>query len=412
MPKPILSILAVILSASVALGAPNDRALAKQLGSKDEKTRRAALQTIINQKNQSKTVLTALKKALRDKNNRNRVFAARALLHFGDQAKSALSAVSSALDKADKIKNGSSRDDHKVKEDLKVACLQVIKLCGKSASGKLSKVKKHASDPDVRVRVAALDALGVIGAGSRKGVSTLTGALTDKRVEVRNAACYGLIHTGPAASSAMKKVMAVAKDSGQTISVRRTAMLAIGAISDGKSDKGVALLMKHVRDKDRELGGNAVISLGRIGEKAKKASALLFEMGNPKAENNRLARASLAMIDSKKARPWTQLIVDAMSDSVETRHDRNIVAWSARAVGFLGEDAKSHFAVVKKFAGNYKHNGVMLRHLSEGLGALGVHGKDMVPLLESLTKHKEEGVREAASASLEEINKALEPPKK
>ncbi|MDF1667917.1 MAG: HEAT repeat domain-containing protein [Planctomycetota bacterium] len=412
MTKSFLTLIALFLSSSLALAAPDDRALTKQLGSKDAKTRRGALQTIINQKAQSKTILKSLKKALRDSDNRNKVMAAQAMLHFGEEAKPAMSAVSSALDKADKIKNGNSRDEFQVKEDLKVACLQVLMNCGTSASGKLSKIKKLVSAPHHKVRIAALNAMGFIGKGNRKGASAIAGALADKHPQVRAAACYALIHTGPAASSALKKVSAVAKDTSQTLPVRRAAFLAIGAISDGKSDKSVALLMDHARDKDRAIAGNAVISLGWIGPKAKKAVSMLFEMGNPKANNNRLARASLAMIDPVKARPWTQIIVDVLKDSVENRHDRDVVAWSARAIGFLGEEAKSHSAEMKQFAESYKNNGVMLSQLCEGLGAMGVHGKDMVPFLETMTKHKEETVRDAAKTSIETIKKALEPAKK
>lgn len=412
MTKSIYSLIALFLCATVAFAAPDDKALAKQLSNKDVKTRRAALRRIINQKPQSKTILKALKKALRDSDNRNKVLAAQGILNFGEKAKSVMSAVSSALDKADKIKNGSSRDEFQVKEDLKVACLRVLKICGTSASGKIMKIKKHAADPNFKVRFAAVDALGVIAAGTRKGVSTFTKALTDKRPEIRNAACWGLIFAGPAANSALKKVTAVAKNTSETISARRAAFYAIGAISDGKSDKSVKFLMEYVRDKDRALAGNAMISLGRIGPKAKKAASLLFELGDTKTTNLRLARASLAMIDPVKARPWTQTIVDALKDSVDTRHDRDIVAWSARAVGFLGKEAVSHFAELKQFAERYKDNGVMLSHLCEGLGALGVHGKDIVPFLETMTKHKEEKVRNTAKTSLEAIKKALEPAKK
>jgi HEAT repeat protein len=240
------------------------RPLAHGLRSRDPKLRRTAAESLGGK---GRAGLPALSRALRDEDAGVRRAAAWGLLRIGVEAGLAVPALINAL----------ADGDREVREHAATA-LGAVGTAACAAVPRLIKLLQTDSWPGPRQRAAS--ALGRIGeAGSV--VLALTGALGDPDTNVRVAAAEALGLLGPAAAEAAPELLIAVKDRRVGCEgVRQYAGFALGRIGLATPDV-LRALSDALRDPHRDPRRFAARALGDLGSRAEtEAGALMAALGD------------------------------------------------------------------------------------------------------------------------------------
>lgn len=320
----------------------------------------------------------------------------------------------------------------------RIAGIEWLGNAGAKASNSLGDLIKAAQDPNLSVKLAALNALAQIGKAevSLKGASqTLSAALKDASAEVRAAAADAVGWTGdPAAVDAL--IAQLDDASGEARAAAARALSRIGP----PAKRAVATLAQHVRethtqasiwsryaltrlDPDHEDSLKPVITLlsDPSLRGALHAQALEILRGWMEGRETQLAPALIALL--KEAAPgredelrWLalqisrvaggdlkQVVPELVRAATDPAHP--IRAAAMDAIGALGKEAKGAGTTVKAALGDADES--VRAAAARAYGAV-EDGGDAVKTLSLKLLDKSEGVRAAALEGLRSLGDAAQ----
>jgi HEAT repeat protein len=149
--------------------------------------------------------------------------------------------------------------------------------------------------PDVRVRVAAADALGDAPEGEDRDAATrgLIGVAGDARFEVRRSVALGLGELG--GEAAVTRLLELLED--RHPEVRQAAAIALGRVGD---ERGFAPLAEALRDGPVDLRSQAAVSLVEI-DAERSYQPLLAAVGDADAEVRANVACALGAVGDHRA---------------------------------------------------------------------------------------------------------------
>ena len=283
----------VVVSAATAVGAMGSRAsrartdLNDLLGHRDERVRAAAAEAIGMIGTAASKSAAQLAERLRDDDADTRAAAARSLGQMGRRAADQSSALVQALDD----------DDPRVREAASTALAEIgkpavthlirslsrgdpiflqaaIDTLGRLGSDAVPQLVDVLGDDDapVLVRQYAASALAGSADADKRIVPALVEALDAKSPDVRSAAIEGLGRMGPAAASALSRIVALSADQSETLFVRERAIgaLAVVAPLDAATNRALvsAVADSNPRIHDAAVSALVTIRAGQLGDSA------------------------------------------------------------------------------------------------------------------------------------------------
>jgi HEAT repeat protein len=263
--------------------------------------------------------LPALRKALRDDKDIVRAEAARAVAlvadpeealrdlvpALGDREKRVVEAVTEALGSVGAPALPSLLGTLASKD--RVLASRAACAIGRLASGKADEeavrvgaraavpaIARMLSEPDVRVRRKAAEALSYMGPEGEAAVPALSAGVSDKDRQVRQNCVMALERMGPKAAPATEVLVAALRD--EWFAIRFKAAEAL-ASAGGDPEVVVPALIGALADEQFAVRRLAAQSLGRIGPAARAAvPALQRLLKDPEAQVQREAREALRCI--------------------------------------------------------------------------------------------------------------------
>jgi HEAT repeat protein len=151
--------------------------------------------------------------------------------------------------------------------------------------GELTKLINYLNHKDLKVRLWAIQKLGIFGPGSVAALPKLISFLQDTDAEVRWNAASALGKIGPGAKAAVPQLMPLLQDNNA--SVREIAAYALGEI--GSEAKAVVpQLISLLRDGDKRVRLTAILALGKL-KAAKETVPQIIPLLQDPDEETRIA---------------------------------------------------------------------------------------------------------------------------
>jgi HEAT repeat protein len=239
------------------------------------------------------------------------------------------------------------------------------------------------ADDDAMGRVAAVQALGQLGAESAPAVEPLAARLGDLALQSQIIETLGKI--GPAASSAVPRLVELAKSTDQRASV----LPALTKIGPGAS-VALPLIYTCLNDQAGDVRASAATAIAAVeGDQAKALATLLPLAGDPSGRMRRAVSAALVQYGAA-ARP----AVPALVRMLPSENERSEALRALKAIGVETlPELKAMLAV--------KDNRVRIL-ACESLGALGPAAREVVPQLRELLG-QDAALRAPATVALAKI---------
>jgi HEAT repeat protein len=165
-------------------------------------------------------------------------------------------------------------------EDPDVAVrVRAVDALGQIGPAAVPALVEALGDPDMRVRVRAVAALGHIGSAAEPAVPAIVEALRDHQPRVRAAAAYALGRLGLAAEPVVPALVKALGDPNS--GVRPAAAFALGSMG-AAAEPAVPVLVRALGDPQPDVRGAILHALGAIGAAAEPAIPALVEaLGDP-----------------------------------------------------------------------------------------------------------------------------------
>jgi HEAT repeat protein len=286
---------------------------------------------------------------------------------------------------------------------IRRAAAETLDDLGPAAESAEYELISASRDPNVHVRLAAVDALGHIGPLAKgRAVPALIERLSkDKDVNVRRTAAGALAATGPYAKDAVPALMAALKDPDEPVmvndfgTVQNNAIYALGEIGPGAAEAAPTLAAIAKDKKDlRRLG--AITALGGIGTAHKDVLPALLDcmqQGKNDIRTRTGAAAALGKLGpGEAARQAVPALIDLLKEEEEAPAELiqtpGLIAQArccaAQALGQLGPDAKSAVKILMDVMVDVKASACVNQAALKALGAIGPDAKDAIPVLMDL----------------------------
>jgi HEAT repeat protein len=228
------------------------------------------------------------------------------------------------------------------KSDVRLNAILVIRHMGEEADSAVPRLIERLKDDSTDVRLEAAKTLGNLGAFAKSAVPPLSEVLQrhDKKHEVRQEAALAIgnilakAREGNTVDPADAAVAASALEAGLRDPIREVRLSSLQGFEkmgpDGKT--AVPQVLKSLKEKDREMRAQAVVTLGAIGPEAKDAVVPLAQIVVDDKELRVPAAQALGKIKKPAVMVLTKLV---MNSNVQVRRV------SIEALGDIGPDAGS-----------------------------------------------------------------------
>jgi HEAT repeat protein len=366
-------------------------ALRELLRNEDAMVRSAAAYALCTMGPAAKDVVPEVTELLRDKEENVRAAVADALKEIGPAA---IPALRNLL-----------RDKERA---VRVAAAEVLGKIGLAAKDAIPELTEMLRDnKEDCVRTAAAEALGKIGPAAKDAIPELTEMLRDKARftpvpaaghptpaggNVCSFAAEALGHIGPAAKAAIPKLTELLRDKDWF--VRRAAVTALGGIGPA----AIPALIELTHDEDADVRIAAYCALGETGLAAKDIIPELMRFLRDERLLSRTAAAQALGNIGPAAKA-------AIPELTELLRDKDVRRAAAEALGKIGPAAK---AAIPKLTELLRDNGLLVRTVAaEALGKIGPAAA--IPELTELLGDETEFVRTAAAEALGKIGPAAIP---
>ncbi len=418
----VLGLLCLLIFGTAASGADEEiQKLTKQLlNSKSESERFDAASALAEKGAEAKEAVDALITALRDKSPEVRGQAAKALGAIGEAAQKAVPSLLNLVRRDPKAREAAAEALVKIGEKAAKSLAEMastprvytdasIRQTAVTALGELgpklksgpikanvvSALKKALSDPDKKVPLLAIEALGKMGADAQDVLPTLIKSYFDhKDAAVRRASIVAAskigaeVKNGPP-TSLMSGLKGALKDSDP--GVRKAAVEALGAMGP-KAKEVVVALLGLFEDKDAGVKMAAIAAVGQIGADSKAAAKAFGDLLKDQNVGPKV-RQTIAGALLKMGKTGVPPLIDALKDE---NYFIRIEVLNAMAQGDGG--IIPHEAVPYLLTGLSDPNTNIKKQSQACLDKL---GKNAGVALAAALKNKDEKVQLAAAKALE-----------
>ena len=279
---------------------------------------------------EAKNAEPELVELLQDKDDHVRVKAMKALSEIGNISQTDLQKIMQIM------------KDAKV-ADLRLQAILVIRRMGEEASDAVPVLTERLKDDSPDVREEAAKTLGNLGPLAKSAVPALADALQhrDKKHEVRQEAALAIGNIlaasnissdDPAGAATNAAVGAAALEAGLRDPIREVRLSSLQGLekmgSPGKT--AVPQILKELKEKDREIRGQAVVTLGAIGPDAKEAVGPLAQI----VVDDKELRVSAGQALGKIKKPAVTVLIKLLFNS-----SPQVRRVCIEALGEMGPDA-------------------------------------------------------------------------
>ncbi len=272
---------------------------------------------------------------------------------------------------------------------VRVAAAEAIGLVGPAAAPVAEDLIALLKDTDETVRCRAAEALGRVADAAT--VPALVAELDAPSPGVRAAAARALGAFGPSAGPAAPALVRLLQDPEE--SVRQAAGEAVGRVGP-LPEEATATLAEGLASSDTLVRAQTAEAIGAIGESAADAAPALAEaLSNGTDHVRAKAAEALGKIGESAAEVAVPVLVRALRDK-----DNWVSALAAEALGEMGEAACE---AVPALVRSLRHiNPVVRANAAEAVGKLGEAGAAARPALETAAADADGAVRAAALRAL------------
>jgi len=300
---------------------------------------------------------------------------------------------------------------------IRERAIAALKVYGPEAREASPDVIKAITDKDMSLRVNAIITLGFIGMEARdrqNGINALKGRLSDNQgiVRFQAASALGRLPKGDA-YDAIPQLITATKDTS-CWEIRAAAVGALGHAGFDPAGTGFDLnafhaLLGAARDTCVEVRLQAVISLINFGTPGKPADfntlqGILTTLQKDKHKRVAILASVALMRIQDPNNPRTQKYIDKellpigkllRDPELQTR------TMAARAIGFVGEKAKSQVPELIDALGDLEPQMILLT--VQALGNIGPAASNAYNALKRLEQNPDPAIRESVRVALEKI---------
>ncbi len=289
-------------------------------------------------------------------------------------------------------------EEPKARLKIRLAAIAALGEMGADAETAVPALAKLLRDRHRELRLKAVDALSSLGPSAKAAVPELTAALKDPDEGLRLGAANTLSKIGIEAKSAVPALVEALDDISNIVRVKATIALAnIGS----ESETAVPALIKAMSDPDHDVQMGAIGALGRIGAQAKPAiPELTRALTNPNSRTRVGAMMALSNIGAGASEVVPELI-KAMGSS-----EREMRSFAAIALGKIGSQAKA--AVPELIRALSDADKDVRSSAASALGRIGVDSQAALPALTKALQDDNQGVRLGATTAVTNISGSLQ----
>ncbi len=299
----------------------------------------------------------------------------------------------------------------------RVLAIDTVLYFGPTAKKAIPALAKQVkSSIDQAPRAHAIYALGQlvpldVQSHGRDAIDALSFALDNNQGTIRIQACRSIAAIGPAARVTVAKLVRLVEDRISN-EVRQAAAYALGRVAydeSGSPDpRALNALIGGIDDISREVRLECLQSITNLGPPAAGGAAPIKEKleRRIKSEKDNSAkiwvRVALMRMDATKINDANLNPIAAL---MKEKDDLDIRIQAARAIGFIGPQAKSK--VPELTAALQDPEALMQWQALWSLARMGKDAKSALPQIEKIANDDkaDRDVREAAKKTIEEINK-------
>lgn len=254
-------------------------------GSETDKSEAAqALGKILEIRPDYPEVVTALVAALRDTSDVVRIAAASALTAEGVDTKAAIDGLHEVLHDT-------------AHADVRTSAVLIISALGPERAGALlSYLCELLDDPSPKVRAAAVEAIGQLGAAAVPEIPAISRMLRDSAADVRQAVLQALVNLGAGSRTLVPAARAALSDSSST--VRASAADALRSLGSTAAP-AVGDLSASLGDPDERVVRGAIVALGAIGPAARSALPSLRRLDANRRGGERALTQTIAILEGR-----------------------------------------------------------------------------------------------------------------
>jgi HEAT repeat protein/S1-C subfamily serine protease len=260
-------------------------------------------------------------------------------------------------------------------------------------------LREAVNDPDVRVRLAAVGALGRIGEPAGLAIEELIGALSDPDEAVRAATATALGKIGPAVRRAYAGLV---KASADPVAAVRTAAAATLKPLGSPVKTDVPMLVAWLRSPGPNRGARVAAVRALLPESAAAIGLFAPLAGDEDAGVRREVAAALGVAGPSGRSVSFPLLLSMLRDS-----DAGTRAAATIALAQIGDATKNDVPALR--AGLSDPSADVRRYSAQTIGALGAEAIYDVPRLGKLLQDPEPRVREAAAMGLARMGRRALP---
>ena len=292
-------------------------------------------------------------------------------------------------------------DEPKTSLKIRLAAIAALGEMGSDAETAVPTLAKLLRDGRREVRLKAVDALSSLGSSAKAALPELTAALKDPDEGLRLGAANTLGKIGLEAKSAVPALVEALEDISNIVRTKATIALAnIGS----EAETAVPALIKAMSDPDHDVQMGAIGALGRIGAQAKPAiPELTRALTSPNSRTRvgaMMALSNIGAIGTGASEVVTEL-TKAMNSS-----EREMRSFAAIALGKIGSSAKA--AVPQLIRALNDSDKDVRSSAASALGRIGVDSQSALPALTKALQDDSQVVRLGATTAVTNIAGGLQ----
>jgi HEAT repeat protein len=289
-------------------------------------------------------------------------------------------------------------DEPKANLKIRLAAIAALGEMGSDADAAVPTLAKFLRDPKREIRLKAVDALASLGSSAKAAVPELTAALKDSDEALRLGAANTLGKIGIEAKSAVPALVEALEDTSNIVRLKVTNALANMGL---EAESAVPALIEAMSDPDQEVQMGAIGALGRIGVQAKPAiPELTRALTNPNSRTRVSAMMALSNIGAGASDVVPELIKSL------TNTERDMRSFAAIALGRIGPQAK---AAVPHLINALQDSDKDVRSsAASALGRIGVDSQSALPVLTKALQDDHQVVRLGAMTAVSSIAGSLQ----